>query len=114
MTKYLNICIITNNQTALDDLLSEIPARIDPRVWDGEYFEPTIGTAESGDKMLTTAIHFKEDAGREEVFEAIQNSQEIFNECLPGTMIQLIESYSHDDPKDERSCEPTAIFEVTP
>ncbi|MCK5602371.1 hypothetical protein KAR91_10890 [Candidatus Pacearchaeota archaeon] len=112
MTKYFDLYIITNDQLTLDSVMAEIPTVVDSRIWNGEYREPKIITTDYGDRVLNASIHFKEDTGRDEVFDAIQNIQEIFTECLAGSIIRLVESYNHDNPEDERPCEITAIFEV--
>ena len=111
MTKYLDIYIITDDQSTLDRVIAEIPAITDSRIWNGEYIEPRI-VATDGKTALSAAIHFKDEAGREEVFAAIQNIQEVFVECQADSIIRLVESYNHDNPEDERSCEITFIFEV--
>lgn len=115
MTHYLSISIYADSLTPLESVQATIPSTDDSRVSDAvsehDYISPVIASLEDGVFLFSASLHFKEDAGREEVFQAIQNIQDVFSNCLPESEILLVASYSHDG-SENKPCEILARYKV--
>ncbi len=111
MAKYsLDLYVISNDQTTLDDVLAALPGPDDPTVWPDEYAAPVQGVNESGDKTLSGVIRFNADTDRAAVEDAVKNVAGVFSDCEPGSYLRL--HICHHDEIPPKPCEVTTLYEV--
>ena len=110
MKHSLDLRIICNDKTTLDEIATNLPGADDARVWVEQYDPPTQSVDENGDAVLTGMIRFYEDADRADVEDAVQVVDGMFSLCEPGSYLRL--HTCHHDETPPKPCEVTTLYEV--
>ena len=101
---------IIGNQTYLDSIRAELPAKNDKMVDTNLYNAPTITETEEGNLQISGMIRFIEDADRETVKNRILNLAGSFDEAFVGSRMALHTCY-HDE-ETPKPCKETVIWEI--
>jgi len=110
MKHSLDLYIVSNNQSVIDQLIAAAPAQEDETVWANGYKGITQSEDENGDHVLSGIVRFNEELSRDQAQVAIMGLAGMFALCEPRSYIRLHTCYHDETPP--KPCAVTTLYEV--